>query len=304
MGIQLLVNPYPSGSDGGPGRQDAVSGSAVLYGSAVATGEPVNWTLMGGGIGYNEINFQGNGVHGQNQAYTTGFAVSAGVCTVTANNNFFAGQQVVFAGNTQTLSALFNNLAPITIASATSTTFTFTTTSTGTTTTGDVGIAVASAGGFTPLMQANPTLNVTVTALSASGTTLTVTAANNFLPGAQVQIVVATGTLGPKLAGLNLAVISSTSTAFTATMPSALTGTTGTGTGTGINPPQPLSVKFWSSLDSGYTYQYNSTTGCLFVMAQTASASAGDPLAKIPAAAYPAGVLADVIKFEARFAKG
>ena len=38
--------------------------------------------------------------------------------------------------------------------------------------------------------------------------------------------------------------------------------------------------------------------------AQTNAAAAGDPLAKLAAAAYPAGVLADVIKYEARFARG
>lgn len=302
MGVQLLVNPYPAGSDGGPGRQDVVSGSAVLFGSAVTTGEPINWTLMAGGIGYNEINFLGNGINGQNQAYTTGFAVSAGVCTVTANNNFFVGQAVTFQGNTQTLSALFNNVAPVIITGVSSTTFTFATTNTGTTTTGDVGIAVASTGGFVALTQTPPTITATVTALSASGTTLTVTAANKFLPGAQVQINVATGTLGPKLAGLYIPVIQSTTTAFTATMPSALTGSTGTGTATGGNPPQPLSVKFWSELASGYVYQYSSTTGALYVM--QAPTSTPGALTALGAGAYPAGVLADVIKFEARFTKG
>lgn len=301
MANQILVNPFPAGLDS---SQTAltVSGSIALVGSAVATGEPLNWGALSRGVGYNEINFMGNGVHGSDTAQTTGFAVSAGVCTCTAANNFAVGQQVTFLGNTQTLSALFNGVV-VTVLSASSTQFTFATASTGTTTTGDVGLAYT----YAPRAISVPgpgSQALTVTALSASGTTLTVTAANNLLPGALVNIVVATGTLGPKLAGLNLTVLNSTSTAFTAKMPSALTGTTGTGTGTGYNPPQPYSLKVWSALNSGYVYQYNSTTGCLFVMAQTNAAAAGDPLAKLAAAAYPAGVLNDVIKYEAMFAKG
>lgn len=299
MANVLLVNPFPAGYDS---TQTAltINGSIALAGSAVATGEPINWSKFVDGIGYNEINFRGNGVHGSDTALTTGFAVSAGVATVTAANNFQVGQQVTFLGNTQTLSALFNGLV-VTVASATSTSFTFATTLTGTTTTGDVGLAYTYSLRSIPDPGVNATQNLTVTALSASGTTLTVTAANNLLPGAVVQIVVATGTLGPKLAGLQLPVINSTSTAFTATMPSALTGTTGTGTGTGVNGPQPYSVKFWSELASGYEYQYNSTTGCLFVLT---GAAAQSPLTAFAAGAYAAGILGDVIKFEAKFAKG
>jgi hypothetical protein len=302
MANQLLVNPYNSGFDSTQNTL-TVNGTVVLCGSAVATGEPINWQSLVDGIGYNEINYKGNGKNGDGAAFTTGFAVSAGTATVTANNNFFAGQQVAFLGNTGTLSALFNGQV-YTIVTASSTQFTVVTTNTGTATTGDVGIAYRYDPKALPVPGVNYTQNLTVTALSASGTTLTVTAANKLLPGAVVQIVVATGTLGPKLAGLSLPVIQSTGTAFTATMPSALTGTTGTGTGTGVNGPQPYSVKFWSALNSGYIYQYSSTFGTLFVDAQTNAAAAGDPLAKLAAAAYPAGVLADVIKYEAKFARG
>jgi hypothetical protein len=195
-----------------------------------------------------------------------------------------------------------------------------------------------------------------VSALSASGTTLTVTGSNYLLPGAQVLVNVATGTLGPKLAGTYLTVLKSTTTAFTAKMPSALTGSTGTGTAVASNPVQPYSVKFWSALASGYVYQYNSATGCLFVMqsagvtpagtnaTSTLAIGAGTPgtypvgtaantgtttlvatgaasvtlpaqaftgtavaaagLSALPAGAYPAGVLADVILYEAKFTKG
>jgi hypothetical protein len=314
MANQLMVNHFPAGFDNGTGDL-TVNGSVILAGSAVSTGEPINWNNMMTGLGYNEINYRGNGQNGGSAAFTTGFAVSAGTCTVTANNNFQAGWQVVFLGNTQTLSALFNNVAPVTIVTATATTFTFTTTQTGTTTTGDVGLAVI----YRPVQIPEPgesyTQNLTVTALSASGTTLTITAANKLLPGAYVVVSVATGTLGPKLAGLQLPVIQSTGSAFTATMPSALTGTTGTGTAVGINGVVPYSVKVWSELASGYVYQYNSTFGTLFVMDVIATGtndSSTPPvftgtaaaLQKLAAAAYPAGVLADVIKYEARFARG
>ena len=300
----LLLNPFPAGLDS---TQTALTanGSVQLFGSAVATGEPINWAALIDGLGYNEVNFAGNGVHGQNTAQTTGFAVSTGIATVTAANNFSQGQQVTFQGNAGTLSALFNGLT-VTVLTASASQFTFATALTGTTTTGDVGLAYSGRQVSLPVPGNGATLLSTVTALSASGTTLTVTAANTYLPGAQVQVNVATGTLGPKLAGVNLTVLNSTSTAFTAVMPSALTGTTGTGSASGINPPQPYSVKFWSALNSGYTYQYSMTTGCLFVdqVPAAATLTTALPQSALAAAAYPAGVLNDVILYEAKFAKG
>lgn len=300
----LLVNPFPAGFDSTQTTL-TVNGSILLAGSAVATGEPINWTQLFDAIAYTQVNYRGNGKNGTGAAYTTGFAVSAGTCTVTAANNFSAGQQVVFLGNTGTLSAAFNGTVQ-TILTASSSQFTFATTTTGTTTTGDVGLAVRNVQVSLPVPADGAVQNLTVTALSASGTTLTVTAANNLLPGAFVTLSVATGTLGPKLANLQLPVLNSTGTAFTAQMPSALTGTTGTGTGSGSNPPTPYSVKFWSALDSGYVYQYDSATGCLFVTQVPAAASltSAAPLSDLAAAAYPAGVLADVILYEAKFAKG
>ena len=366
MGNQLLVNPFPAGFDSTQTSLTA-NGSVLLYGSDVSTGEPINWTNLIDGIAYTQVNYRGNGAHGIGAAYTTGFAITAAVgavpayCTVTAANNFLVGDPIVFAGNAGTLSALFNNQAPVNVLSATSSAFTFNTTVTGTTTTGDVGIAYRYVPVTLPVPGDSVTQILAVTALSASGTTLTVTAANNLLPGAYANIVVATGSLGPKLAGLQLPVLNSTSTAFTCTMPSALTGSTGTGTGTAINPPQPYSVKFWSSLASGFVYQYSSTTGCLYVyeggagtpagtIASTSTAPTittssggiatalgvtagalsevtgatgitgvqaptitstftGTPgsagaLTPLGAGAYPAGVLADVILYEAKFAKG
>lgn len=301
MASLMLVNPYPDGMDSTQSSL-TVNGSVLLAGSAVSTGEPINWTNLIDATAYTQVNYRGNGKNGTGAAYTTGFAVSAGVCTVTAANNFSVGQAIQFLGNTQTLSALFNNAAPVTILSASSTSFTFSTTNTGTTTTGDVGVAYRALSVNLPVPADGYVQNITVTALSASGTTLTVTGTNLLLPGAEVTVSVATGTLGPKLANLTLTVLNSTGSAFTALMPSALTGTTGTGTANSSNPPQPYSVKFWSSLDSGYIYQYNSTTGCLFVMQGGASVSL--PLASIGAETYPAGVLADVILYEAKFRRG
>lgn len=300
MANQLFVNPFPAGVDS---TQTTLTmfGSVALAGSAVATGEPINWASIMNGVGYNDINFQGNGTNGSGSALTTGFAVASGICTCTAANNFQVGQQITFLGNTQTLSALFNGQV-VTILTATTAAFTFATTNTGTTTTGDVGLAVNHSVHLIPEPASNVSQNLTVTALAASGTTLTVTASNNLLPGAQVTISVAAGTLGPKLAGLTLPVIFSTSTAFTATMPSALSGTTGTGTGTGLNPAQPYSVSFWSQNDSGYSYAYNQKTGCLFV--QTGGAAVSSPQANLAAGAYPAAVLNDLVLYEAKFAKG
>lgn len=313
MANVLLVNPFPAGFDSTQTTL-TVSGQVLLAGSAVSTGEPINWTNTFDGIAYTQIDYRGNGKPGNGAAYTTGFAISAGICTVTAANNLLVGDTVTFQGNTQTLSALFNGTVQ-TILTASSSQFTFATTVTGTTTTGDVGIVVRNVQVTIPVPSNGATQTVTVSALSASGTTLTVTGSNYLLPGAQVQVAVATGTLGPKLSGINLTVLNSTGTAFTALMPSALTGTTGTGTATGINAPQPYSAKFWSELNSGYVYQYNSTTGCLFVMDVIATGTndtstppiftgTAATLQKLAAAAYPSGVLGDVIKYEARFVKG
>ena len=298
MANQILVNPFPSGFDSTQTLL-TVRGTVALCGSAVSTGEPLNWASLAEGIGYNEINFDGNGIHGAGSALTTGFAVSAGVCTCTAANNFAVGQQVSFVGNTQTLSALFNAQVVI-IISASSSQFTFATTNTGTATTSDVGLAFNYTPVLVPVRSNGSTLAATVTALSASGGIITVTAANVYLPGAQVTISVATGTLGPKLTG-TYTVLSSTTTAFT--FASASTGSTGTGTASGINPLVPFTVTFSSALNSGYVYQYSQPTGVLYVMAQTSGAAAGDPLAKLAAAAYPAGVLNDIVKYEAKFRK-
>jgi hypothetical protein len=304
MANQLLVNPYPDGFDSTLATL-TVNGSIALVGSAVSTGEPINWTSLMDAVGYNEINYRGNGKNGTGTAQTTGFAVSAGTCTCTAANNFAVGQQVTFLGNTGTLSALFNGQV-VTIVTATSSQFTFTTTNTGTTTTGDVGLAVRYVPVSLPVPPDGATLTATVSAVSASGGVVTVTATNNFLPGAQVSFAgFASGTLGPKLIAAGyLTVASATSSAFTIT--SALTGTTGTGTATGSNTAVPFSVKFWSELASGYTYSYSSSTGVLFVQQVPASASltSAAPQGNLAAAAYPAGVLADVIKYEAKFRRG
>jgi hypothetical protein len=297
MANQILADPFP----GGIANEDQVqifSGTIALAGSAVTAGEPLNWSNIATGVSYNEINRLGDGLHGKNTALVTAYSASSGTVTATAANNFSAGQQVTFVGNTTTLGLLLNGVT-VTVVTATATNFTFLSSATGTGTS-EVGLAV-SGYAVAPIQGANAPINLTITAISASGSVLTVTAANALLPGAQVQIAVASGTLGPKLAGLNLPVLVSTGTAFTATMPSALSGTTGTGTGIGTNPPQPFSLCFWSELASGYSYAYSRTTGVLFV--QVGGASASLPMANLAAGAYPSGVLNDVIRYEAKFLK-
>ena len=295
MANQILVDTFP----GGRSIESAVEvfrGSIALAGSSVSTGEPLNWANLVTGVGYNEVNRLGDGNHGRATALVTTFAASAGVITATANNNFLVGQQVTFIGNTSVLGLLLNGLT-FTVLSASATSFTFTSASTGTGT-GEVGLAVTANANVFPLQGANAAIAATVTALAASAGVVTVTAANTYLPGAQVVISVATGTLGPKLAGQTLTVIQSTSTAFTVT--SAATGSSGTGTASSYNPPQPFSVQFWSELASGYAYQYSRTTGVLYVLT---GAAAQSPLTALTAGAYAAGVLGDVIRYEATFQK-
>ncbi len=54
---------------------------------------------------------------------------------------------------------------------------------------------------------------------------------------------------------------------------------------------------------AGYIYEYvagtDNSNGKLMIRAQTASASAGDPLGELAASAIPAGVSGDTINFEA-----
>jgi hypothetical protein len=159
-----------------------------------------------------------------------------------------------------------------------------------------------------PILQSpGPSMKLTVTAVSASGSIGTITAANTLLPGAVVTFGTFTaGTLGPKLVTAGaMKVIQSTGTAFTIQMPSALSGTTGACTGYGFNPPQPFHVRFESALNSGYVYQYNTTFGTLFCNNVPAAATLTTvlPLTALAAAAYPAAVLADVIKYSAKFAR-
>lgn len=295
MANQILVDPFPGGRDIGS-QVDTWSGTIALAGSAVTTGEPLNWSNIVTGVGYNEINRLGEGVHGSATALVTAFSASSGTVTATAANNFSVGQQVTFVGCTTTLGKLLNGVT-VTVVTASSTQFTFTSSATGTGTS-EVGLAVSGRNVY-PLQSANAAITGSVTALSASGGIVTVTAANNLLPGAQVVITSSSSGIGASISGQTLTVLNSTSTAFTVT--SAATGATGTGTYSGINPPQPFTVSVWSELASGYTYAYSRTTGVLFV--QVGGASASQPQANLAAGAYPSGVLNDVIRFEAKFLK-
>lgn len=295
MANQILLDPFPGGSDISSQAQ-TLSGSIALAGSAVATGEPLNWYDLATGIGYNEINRNGDGAHGSGTALVTAFAAASGVVTATAANNFMVGQLVTFVGNTSTLGLLLNGVT-VQIVTATATNFTFLSSATGSGAS-EVGLANA-ANQVYPLQGANKALPATITALSAASGIVTVTAANTYLPGAQVVITSSSAGIGVGVNGLTLTVLSSTGTAFT--VASTATGATGTGTASAVNPPQPFSVKVWSELASGYIYQYSRTTGVLFVLQGGAAVS--EPLAKLAAAAYPAGVLGDVIRYEAKFAK-
>ena len=304
MANQLLINPFPCGVSNSQHFQE-LNGSIQLAGSAVTTGEPINWNDLISGIGYNEVNYLGNGVNGNGTALVTAFSGDGTTVTATAVNNFSIGQKVRFKGNTTAMGLLLNGVS-VTVATASSSQFTFLN-SANTTGSGEVGLAIVDATVHPYSLGPNHPFNITVTAVSASGTVGTATAANNLLPGSQVTFgTFTTGTLGPKLVSAGtMTVLNSTSTAFTFQMPSALTGTTGASTAVGINPIQPFSVIFWSDAGTGYEYTYSSATGTMFVnVVPLASAlTVTLPLTNLAAAAYPAGVLGDVIKFTAKFPK-
>lgn len=351
MSNQIFAYPYPRGVDDTL-RALRVRGSILLAGAAVSTGEPLNWGAMVAGIPYNETNFIGKGTKlNKGSALVTTFSGSGTVVTATAANNFSPGQFVTFAGNTSTLGLLLNGLT-FTVVTASTTQFTFASTASGSGT-GEVGFAY-SGKSFQLLAKGSQALLASVTSLAVSGGIITVTAANSYLPGAQVTFSGLGTALGLLMNGVTFTVKSSIGTTFA--MTSALTGSAGadTGTATGRNPPQPDIVNFWSANGSGYIYQYAQATGVLYVMqsgtatptgtisAPTITTVSGDPstapvgviggalaqtvgasgitgvqapiftgsastaaaLAKLAAAAYPAGVLGDIIKFEAVFARG
>ena len=67
MANQLLVNQFPYGRNTTQ-QWEELSGSVILAGSAVSTGEPLNWGNLYAGIGYNEFKLAGNGINGQGAA--------------------------------------------------------------------------------------------------------------------------------------------------------------------------------------------------------------------------------------------
>jgi hypothetical protein len=350
MANQPFVYPFPRGVDNSQ-HETTLDGAIVLAGSASAGGEAVAWNSLLTGVPYNETNWLGRGP-GRNtgSALVTAFSASGGTVTATAANSFAPGQKVIFKGCTTTLGLLLNGVA-VTVVTASASQFTFLSVATGSGS-GETGMAV-SGGGYQMLAKGSQALSAAVTSLAVSGGIITVTAANYYLPGAQVTFSGLGTTLGLLMNGVKFTVLASTGTAFT--LASTLTGSAGsdTGTATGNNPPQPHSVRFWSATASGYLYQYNETLGQLFVFeggagtpAGTISAPAltmnsytpagtnssatppiftgtpavltgtvaaptftGTPgsagaLTPLTSGAYPAGVLADVIKFSARFARG
>ena len=306
MANQLFINPYPYGQDNTQ-RDEIIDGSLVLCGSAVSTtvGESINWQNILSGIGYNESNFRGSSgtQFGLNNgsALVTAFSASAGTVTATAANNFQVGQKVTFLGNTSVLGLLLNGTTA-TVVTATSSNFTFLSSATGTGTS-EVGMAV-SGKPFFPNAFLGPTIAAAITATSASGGLITITAANKFQPGANVLFGAnGTGTILTALlaaqTSISWEVVTATATSFT--IASSITGTTGTGTVTGNNPAMPYTVEFWSQNNSGYNYAYNETTGQLFV--QVGGAAVSSPMANIAAGAYPAAVLGDIIKYTAKLVR-
>src|SRR6185312_12426455 len=165
MANQILLDPFPGGRDIAS-QVDTWSGSIALAGSAVSTGEPLNWTNVITGVGYNEINRTGEGQHGNSTARVTAFSASGGTVTATAANNFSVGQQVTFVGNTSALGLLLN-VVTVPVVTASSTQFTFLSSATGTGTS-EVGLAV-SGYAVQPLQGGNGAITGSVTALSASG---------------------------------------------------------------------------------------------------------------------------------------
>src|SRR6185312_13599773 len=105
MANQLLLDPFPGGKEI-TASAEVFNGSIALAGSAVTTGEPLNWANIITGVGYNEINRTGEGQHGNSTARVTAFSASGGTVTATAANNFSVGQQVSFVGNTSALGLL------------------------------------------------------------------------------------------------------------------------------------------------------------------------------------------------------
>jgi hypothetical protein len=296
MANVILVDPFPSGKSI-ESAVEVIRGSIALAGSAVSTGEPLNWANMVTGVGYNEINRLGDGQHGSGTALVTAFSASTGTVTATAANNFQVGQLITFTGNTSTLGLLLNGVT-VQVVTASSSQFTFLSSATGSGSS-EVGIAYNANSQVFPLQGANAAITGSVTALSASGGVVTVTATNNLVPGAQVVVTSTSSGIGATISGQTLTVLSATSSAFKVT--SSATGATGTGTFSAINPPQPFTVQFWSELASGYIYQYSRTTGVLYVV--TTGTATQSPGANLSVGTYPSGVLNDVIRYEACFNK-
>lgn len=295
MANQLFADVFPGGKDISS-QVETFRGAIALCGSAVSTGEPLNWGNIISGEVYNYYTKSGSGSHGTGQAYVTALSASTGTITATAANTFKVGQLVTFVGCTTTLGLLLNGVT-VQVVTSSATQFTFLSASTGTGTS-ETGMAANANSQVYPLQGANSILSATVTALSASGGVVTVTAANSYLPGAQVVVTSATSGIGASISGKTLTVLNSTTTAFTVT--SSATGATGTGTAAGVNPPCPFDVQFWSENASGYVYQYSRQTGTLFVLT---GAAAQSPLTALSAGTYPSGVLGDCIRYRASFTK-
>jgi hypothetical protein len=109
MANQILVDNFPGGISI-ESQVEVIRGSIALCGSAVSTGEPLNWANLVSGVGYNSVNREGGGSHGRGNALVTALSASSGTITATAANNFQVGQLITFVGCTTTLGLLLNGL--------------------------------------------------------------------------------------------------------------------------------------------------------------------------------------------------
>lgn len=249
---RLIVNPYPYGSDDNSRRQIYNGVVQIESGNYPAGGIPLLWQNMvgapkGGPVlldspfynpvvaaflghcGLYDYSYQGAeaciGGLGATAtpfvavpAYCSNVALTTNVCTITANNNFVAGQQVTLNGFT---GATFLNGQTVTVIATglTAAVFEFNFTNANYSSTADVGMALPY-----PQSQAIPTINVTSFFITSN--VLSLNAVNAVVAG---QTVTLSGfNTGTYLNGQTVTVAASpTGTQFTASFTHANAGSSG-----------------------------------------------------------------------------
>lgn len=297
MSNQLLVNPYPSGTD--LIQRSQILNGTIVFAGAYGNPEPINWANLISGFGYNETLPPQYGSGGNASALVTALSASGGTITATAANRFVVGQKVTFVGCTTTLGLLLNGVT-VTVVTASSTQFTFANASTGTGTS-ETGMAVSGSPFYLAGLQGSQ-ITAPVTSLAVASGVITVTAANSFQAGAVVSFAGLSTALGLLLnAAGPLTVTSASSSAFKIT--SALTGSAGSDTGvaTGRNPCSPYSVEFWSENASGYNYAYQQNNANLVI--QQGGSAVSSPQAPIGTGTLAAAITGDIVKYQAWFSK-